>query len=195
MRNVFSALALAAVLCLSNQASAQQLVTNGGFESTLSGWSNPSGEWYPISNVPLAHSGNGIAAMGCVGLACLGTASLSQSLATTSGQTYTFSFWTTNSNGGPGQLRATWAGGEVFNGTINTEGAGSYVQYSFNVVASAASTQIAFYGRNDPATLLLDDVSVQASAVPEPASWAMMIGGFAVAGAAIRRRRKVAALA
>ncbi len=29
-------------------------------------------------------------------------------------------------------------------------------------------------------------------AVPEPASWAMMIGGFGVMGAALRRRRKVA---
>jgi hypothetical protein len=34
---------------------------------------------------------------------------------------------------------------------------------------------------------------VLAGGVPEPASWALMIGGFAVAGAAIRRRRTVVA--
>jgi len=33
------------------------------------------------------------------------------------------------------------------------------------------------------------------SAVPEPATWAMLIGGFGLAGAALRRRRVVAAAA
>ena len=32
-------------------------------------------------------------------------------------------------------------------------------------------------------------VDVQAGAVPEPASWALMIGGFALAGGALRRRK------
>ncbi|MBO9575640.1 MAG: PEP-CTERM sorting domain-containing protein [Sphingobium sp.] len=35
---------------------------------------------------------------------------------------------------------------------------------------------------------ILDNVSLDISAVPEPASWALMIGGFAIAGAAMRRR-------
>jgi hypothetical protein len=33
------------------------------------------------------------------------------------------------------------------------------------------------------------------SAVPEPATWAMMIGGFGLAGVALRRRRMIAAVA
>ena len=33
------------------------------------------------------------------------------------------------------------------------------------------------------------------SAVPEPATWAMMIGGFGVMGATLRRRRRIAAFA
>ena len=36
--------------------------------------------------------------------------------------------------------------------------------------------------------LLYDDFSFVAAAVPEPASWAMMIAGFALIGAAARRR-------
>jgi hypothetical protein len=43
----------------------------------------------------------------------------------------------------------------------------------------------------------LDNVAMSArsvSAVPEPATWAMMIVGFGAAGAAIRRRREVAAV-
>ena len=35
-------------------------------------------------------------------------------------------------------------------------------------------------------------VNFDTGAVPEPASWAMMIGGFAIAGAALRRRTTVA---
>jgi hypothetical protein len=31
--------------------------------------------------------------------------------------------------------------------------------------------------------------------VPEPTTWALMIGGFGLAGAALRRRRAVAAVA
>lgn len=37
----------------------------------------------------------------------------------------------------------------------------------------------------------IDDLTFGASGVPEPASWGMMIGGFALAGAALRRRTKV----
>jgi hypothetical protein len=36
---------------------------------------------------------------------------------------------------------------------------------------------------------------VDGGAVPEPASWALMIGGFGLAGAALRRRRQMAAAA
>jgi hypothetical protein len=45
---------------------------------------------------------------------------------------------------------------------------------------------------------VMDDVTYETvvpSAVPEPATWAMMIAGFGLAGAAARRRRPAAALA
>jgi hypothetical protein len=38
----------------------------------------------------------------------------------------------------------------------------------------------------------LGQAAAAAAAVPEPASWAMMIGGFGLVGAAMRRQRKVA---
>jgi hypothetical protein len=38
-------------------------------------------------------------------------------------------------------------------------------------------------------------VGVPAPGVPEPASWALMIGGFGLTGAALRRRKPVSALA
>jgi PEP-CTERM motif len=35
----------------------------------------------------------------------------------------------------------------------------------------------------------VDDIALSVSAVPEPAAWAMMLAGFGLAGAAMRRRR------
>ena len=45
--------------------------------------------------------------------------------------------------------------------------------------------------RNQP-VFTLGQVSVPVSAVPEPATWAMMIGGFGMLGAAARRRTRTA---
>jgi hypothetical protein len=44
------------------------------------------------------------------------------------------------------------------------------------------------------AVFTLGQVGVPVNAVPEPATWAMMIGGFALAGAAARRRTRVASV-
>ncbi|MGZ6020926.1 MAG: PEPxxWA-CTERM sorting domain-containing protein, partial [Phenylobacterium sp.] len=51
--------------------------------------------------------------------------------------------------------------------------------------------KVTFVGES--AHSVLDNISVNGGgAVPEPASWALMIGGFGLAGAALRRRRQVA---
>ena len=42
---------------------------------------------------------------------------------------------------------------------------------------------------------ILDDVSVSLAVVPEPASWAMMIAGFGLVGAGLRRRESRAVFA
>lgn len=54
-----------------------------------------------------------------------------------------------------------------------------YTKYSFNFIATAASTELKFGVRHEPAHLFLDDVNVIAIAVPEPLS----LGGIVVAGA------------
>jgi hypothetical protein len=42
---------------------------------------------------------------------------------------------------------------------------------------------------------LLDNVVLSTGAVPEPATWAMMIAGFGIAGASLRRRKSAVAFA
>jgi hypothetical protein len=56
------------------------------------------------------------------------------------------------------------------------------------------TSDVAFYGlgfRSDSNSFEADNIKFQ-GAVPEPASWAMMVGGFGVLGSALRRRRKSA---
>lgn len=50
-------------------------------------------------------------------------------------------------------------------------------------------------GSGDNFGPILDDVSLDIAAVPEPATWTMMIAGFGLAGASIRRRKHLAGLA
>ena len=70
--------------------------------------------------------------------------------------------------------------------------------FSYSFVASAASATIDFQqtaatsGSGDTG---IDDVSISASGgVPEPATWAMMLVGFAAMGATLRRRRAMVAV-
>ncbi len=56
----------------------------------------------------------------------------------------------------------------------------------------AGANQFYVFGFRDKD--LPDYVAQQFAAVPEPASWGMMLGGFGFAGIAIRRRRKAPAL-
>lgn len=60
--------------------------------------------------------------------------------------------------------------------------------FTFNTAASGALS-FANLGRSDSFGLILDNVEVSSSAVPEPSSWGMLILGFAITGLALRRRR------
>jgi hypothetical protein len=65
-------------------------------------------------------------------------------------------------------------------------GGGAFIGFS----TTGAVTSLSFYTRSD--IVGFDDIRyafVDAAAVPEPATWALMIGGFGLAGMAARRRR------
>lgn len=66
--------------------------------------------------------------------------------------------------------------------------------YSISEVGDAAiNTITGQYGTTTPPTAFrAHAVEQQVRAVPEPASWAMMIGGFGLVGASLRTRRRAA---
>jgi len=74
---------------------------------------------------------------------------------------------------GPGTAASSW-------GTVNA---------SLNLAAGNYVFRFAETDNQSNFTAGLDNVSVIGGAVPEPASWAMMLGGFGLVGGAMRRRR------
>jgi hypothetical protein len=120
-----------------------------------------------------------------------------QSFDTIVGQVYNAAFaYSRNAAGAPNPATADVSvGGEVFHviaandpslyGTANhmlwQTGAFSFVGTGHDTIQLAATI-----GGNGG--VFFDDISITAG-VPEPATWALMIGGFGLVGASLRRRR------
>ncbi len=77
--------------------------------------------------------------------------------------------------------------------TVAPQGFSGWQKASMNFTATGAQQTLSFLSQGTPnglpPTNLLDNVSLTA-AVPEPATWAMMMVGFAMVGAASRYRRR-----
>jgi len=135
-----------------------------------------------------------VAWTGCVGHECVDTqaagAYISQALATTAGRLYNLSFTAAENGGDPSEMTIFWNGAlvtDVLNPANSTAPNG--VTFTFNgLLATSTSTVLELHGRQDPAYLAFDNVSVTA-AVPEPQSYAMLFAGLALMGFMARRRK------
>ena len=179
--------AMAASLSFATHASAQNLVTNGDFETgDLTAWTESPGSGDTSVTTPFdgfTPFGNDAAYFGAVGFVDY----ISQTLATTAGQTYDLNFEFGSDGATPNEFIVTWDG-TTLSDQVNIPATGGFVDVDFTgLVASTNSTTLSFGGRNDPAYLALDNVSV--TAVPEPATVALFLGAGSLGFVALRRRK------
>ena len=221
------AVALTAVGLHSTAASAQNLVANGSFEtntlatgayrdmfvgsSDLPGWTIIGVAGTRISQVDSAYPGNpgytfpaqdGRLWVDLAGYSDNAMDGIQQSVATTIGQSYDFSFYLGNVSGGAfgtQSLVNVLLNGSAFSCVNTTQTVNlTWQQCSRSFVATSATTTFSI-SNGDPSSdysSAIDNVVLQLSArqpggVPEPATWAMMVLGFGAMGGTLRRRSKV----
>jgi len=196
-RKFWSAAAVFALVA-SPAIAGPNLVQNGDFENngltdwTAHGWS---------TNINGVISGNYSASTGCVGSGCIrnsdGTfnttsgAYLYQDIPTVAGSLYTLTF-DFGAAGTTNELAVLFGNTTAFD-QMNLPNTNTTYTIN-NLLATGDTTRLLFLGRQDPSYDRLDNISVVAAvagAVPEPASWALMLLGFGAIGSALRFRHKV----
>ena len=196
-------------------AHATELLLNGGFENDTSGGAlgyydigsqsgtNGGGPDYPVpadfgftvsnGNVDIVANGQygtvfvngGAHSLDLVGFGSTGE--ISQTFGTTLGATYTVNL-DYGANGGVQNPTADVLVNGVAIGSVT--GAPTAQHFTATFLGTGSPTTFAVnetYGANSGG-VFLDNVSV--SAVPEPRSWMLMLGGLGLAGAALRSNRR-----
>lgn len=196
--------AMAMVLCATAaQAAPANLITNGDFETTtlgningfhvanagtnvITGWTIGGTSVDVINGAYGAVAGNSIDLLGTPG-----PGSLSQSFNTIAGHNYLVSFALSANGGGGDSKSMTVSVGN--NASFNYLGeVNKFTNQSFLYTANYSGlTALTFTSAaSGYSGAVIDNVSVMA-AVPEPSTYAMMLGGLGLVGF-MSRRRKVA---
>jgi hypothetical protein len=128
-----------------------------------------------------------------------GTAGVAQTVDTVAGQVYRLDFWVGNADGShnanyalPSTVDLQIGDGpaQAFTNAATTFERTDWRHFETSFVGTGAPTEIAFFNgtAHADAETGLDNVSLTL-AVPEPATWWLMILGFGLIGAALRRGR------
>ncbi len=182
------ALALPAALRADSCTGSGNLVTNCSFGTgDLTGWNFTaagSGTDFYIG-VGSGYNGDNSANFGAVSDEY---DTISQTLTTVSGQTYTLTFWLSNeygdNTGVSTDFQALWNGTSLLE-QYTTSG---LIEYTY-IVTGTGSDTLTFEGYNGPSWYLLSDVSVSnTSPIPEPSSLLLLGSGLAVLAGLMRRR-------
>jgi choice-of-anchor C domain-containing protein len=212
----------ACFVALAGSANAAELVVNGGFNngatvsapgggfqtvgtgsSAITGWNIIGGDLDWIKGYWQSADGDGFS----VDMNGDSPGAIAQTINTVAGQAYTLTFaMSGNPDNFQGQTRVAIIGanGSSIGSANYSLSAGNslgnmlWESRSFSFVADSATTQISFtsgnVGDNCCWGAAIDNVSVT-GAVPEPATWAMMMSGLFGMGLALRGRRKASAAA
>lgn len=186
------------LLALSGQAALGATITsNGDFETgDTTGWTLTNGGPFDAvcasgasigASTCITQSGNFAMSFGLFG----GVSSLSQTLNTQAGHTYSLSFWLANdnpANTNTETFAVSWNGTPVFSLPSPQPTFGYTQQVIVNLTATSSTTVLKFSAQHDPAQWFLDNVSV--SETPEPATGAVMGLALVALGLARRKARK-----
>ncbi len=192
----------ATLMAFAPAAASATILVNGDFQaaSITTGWTVSgdvnlgSGPIYnPCCGVTGGVPGNLFAAFG--GGNVTSTNAISQSFATVLGKAYTVSFQYGALGGGSQAItfKLTGLSDTVLTPTANNDLNTTFATYTTSFVGSGSPATIEFSNASfaDGIDPIVDNVSVVA--VPEPASWALMVIGFGMIGFAMRRRIAVSA--
>lgn len=178
---------------------AVNLVTNGSFEGGFVG-ENPDG-WNTINAASGSSQGLGAGATFAYdgthywGFSAVGSSddALYQDVSVTSGETYDVSFAVHPDGGKPSDFTFAVDGVTLLDlvnpAAVSDLSTKNYVIETLTVKATSNVMDLSFGGRDVPGGIRLDDVSLTA-AVPEPATWAVMLIGFGGVGGLLRRGRR-----
>ena len=202
-RTCWTATAIAAAIAWSCPAQAVSLggnlITNGDFESDTGNVLQPTG-WTltPSPTNPRAAAVGGIGKGQSRGFFFGSTDfndELSQVVQTKVGREYQIDMWISADNflneSAPDNLFFAQFLPYTFNFTMDFPDTG-YFLLSTTRMAFSTATTFNVFGNSRSGNIYIDEISVREvlaeAAVAEPETWAMMLGGFALVGAAARRR-------
>lgn len=196
-------LVTAALLAAFGSAHAESIVVDGSFEqhaqadgswnvyATLPGWTTTAGPGIELRNQVAGNASDG---KNFVELDSYGNSAMAQTLTTLAGSVYTVTFdysARTGVGAASNGIELLWNGASV--ATVTADGSGlsgnDWHAFSYSVTGTGSDVlSFRAIGTSDGVGGSLDAIAVTA-AVPEPSTYAMLVGGLGLIGFSLRRRR------